>query len=310
MKTIATIAMIFLLGIFVHAQPNCLPVYGNPVKQLSVNDSLKIAYTEKGKGETILFIHGLAGNISHWEKNIETLSKHFHCIAVDLPGYGHSVTRVSSPLQDQLEMYADVVLSFIKIMNIKKLTIAGHSMGGQIAIIAALKNPGAIHKLVLVAPAGFETFSVTEADFLKNISTPAFFKSQDETAIRGSFKKNFYLQPADTEKLIAYRIAMKQCTGFDAWCGNIVNGIKGMLAHPVKTQLSRLHQKVLILFGENDELIPNKYLHPDMTTAAIAADGSKLISDHTLLMIPQAGHFLQFEKPADVNAAVINFLAN
>lgn len=310
MKKLGTIAILLFACIVLNAQQNCLPVYDNAIKQLSLNDSLSIAYIEKGKGETILFIHGLGGNISHWEKSITELSKHYRCIAVDLPGYGHSVTPVSSAWHGQLDLYTDVIVSFIKKKKLKKLNIAGHSMGGQIAIILALKEPSLVSKLILVAPAGFETFSETESKWLSNVSTPAFFKGQDEATIRASFKRNFYEQPADVEKLVAYRLAMKQCTAIDVWSNTVANGVKGMLTHPVNNQLNQLQQKALMVFGENDELIPNKYLHPKMTTSEVAADGAKLINNHQLVMIPKVGHMLPYEKPEALNKIINNFLSN
>jgi pimeloyl-ACP methyl ester carboxylesterase len=194
-------------------------------------------------------------------------------------------------------------------MKLKNLTLAGHSMGGQIAIITALKDTVNIKKLVLVAPAGFETFSAAESTILTNLSTPAYFKNQDVAAIRASFKRNFYLQPADAASLISFRIAMKSCTSIDAYCNTIVKGIKGMLAHPVKLQLGLLKQPVLIVYGENDELIPNKYLHPKTTTKEMAEEGSQLIKHHQLIMLPQAGHMLQYEKPEELNNALIKFLS-
>jgi pimeloyl-ACP methyl ester carboxylesterase len=160
----------------------------------------------------------------------------------------------------------------------------------------------------LVAPAGFETFSAAESSILLKISTPLFFKNQDEAAIRASFKRNFYKQPADVEKLIAYRIALKNCPGMDAYCNTITHGIEGMLAHPVKEQLSQLKQQVLIVFGENDQLIPNKYLHPKLSTNEVAEEGSKLVKQHQLVILPEAGHLLQYEKPEVFTTTIINFL--
>jgi pimeloyl-ACP methyl ester carboxylesterase len=308
MKKLLTIAAFSIITQYVNAQQNCLPAYNNPVKQLKINDSLSVGYIEKGIGETILFIHGLGGNLSHWEKSVAMLSSSYHCIAIDLPGYGYSALKDNTTAKDQLEKYANVVLAFIKQLKLKNITLAGHSMGGQIAIIAALKESKNIKNLVLVAPAGFETFSATESSILLNISTPAYFKNQDETAIRASFKRNFYQQPADVEKLIAYRIALKNCTGMDAYCSTITYGIKGMLAHPVKEQLSQLKQPVLIVFGENDQLIPNKYLHAKLTTKEVAEEGSKLIKQQQLVILTEAGHLLQYEKPELITATIINFL--
>lgn len=310
MIKIFTIIILLVIANFVKAQQNCLPDYSTGAKRISLNNGAEIAYIEKGKGQTILFIHGLGGNSSHWQNNIDTLSKQFHCIAMDLPGYGSSSVLNTNFKKDILTDYADYILLFIKKLKLKNVTLVGHSMGGQTAIITALKSPEKIKQLVLVAPAGFELFSEKESEFLSKVSTPAFFKNQDEAAIRTSFKNNFYQQPSAAEKLIAYRIVLKQCSGFNAYCQTITNGINGMLNHPVKLQLYQLKQKVLIVFGEEDALIPNKYLHPKQTVLTIATESSNLIKDHSLVMLPKTGHLLQFENPEIFNSVLINFLKN
>ena len=310
MMKIFTILMLLVITNFAKAQQNCLPDYSVLVKRMPLNDSIQIAYIEKGKGPTILFIHGLGGNLSHWQNNIDTLSAMFRCIAIDLPGYGASADSNSKFGKDILNEYADYILAFIKKLKLKKITLVGHSMGGQIATIAALKSSEKIEQLVLVAPAGFETFSEKESEFLSKLSTPVFFKNQDETTIRTNFKNNFYQLPPAAEKLIAYRIAIKQCPGFDAYCNSIVNGINGMLSHPVKSQLNRLIQKVLIVFGDDDALIPNRYLHPKLTILSVATEGASLIKNHSLIMLPKTGHLLQFEQPEIFNSTLINFLKN
>ena len=291
-----------------YGQQNCVPDYAGTIKRVSLSDSVNIAYIEKGTGKTIVFIHGLGGNLSHWQKSITQLSKKYRCIALDLPGYGCSTLKNTVTSDDQLNDYANIIIEFFDKLKLKEITLVGHSMGGQIAIITALKLPSKIKKLVLLAPAGFETFTTNEKELLAKISTPAFFKEQDEAAIRTSFKNNFYQQPADAEALIQYRIELKKCSVFNNYCNTIVNGINGILYHPVQSQLANIKQKVLVIFGEEDKLIPNKYLHPSLTTLQVANDGAKLIKNSSLVMIPKAGHLLQYEIPDAFNTAITNFL--
>ncbi|HVE60445.1 MAG TPA: alpha/beta fold hydrolase, partial [Chitinophagaceae bacterium] len=165
------------------SQDSCLPRYDLPVKHLLVAENIKMAYVEKGKGETIICIHGLGGNLSHWQKNISELSAKFHCIAVDLPGYGHSDKSFSTD-KDQLQFYADAIQNFLEKRNLKRVVLAGHSMGGQIATILALQQPHLISKLILVAPAGLETFTEAEAKMMTAATPATVFEKQDESVIR------------------------------------------------------------------------------------------------------------------------------
>ncbi|MFN2440995.1 MAG: hypothetical protein ABR503_17455, partial [Chitinophagaceae bacterium] len=131
-------------------------------------------------------------------------------------------------------------------------------MGGQIASILALQQQHLISKLILVAPAGLETFTEAEAKMMMAATSATAFEKQEEAIIRYSYKQNFYQQPADAEILIRDRLRFKNCPDFKNYTEAVSNSIKGMLYHPIRKDLSKLIQPVLILFGENDALIPNK----------------------------------------------------
>src|SRR5688572_11610820 len=190
MKKLLYIVLLFLWKLSA-AQDSCRPDYKMPVQTLQVAEKVNIAYVEKGKGDPILFIHGLGGNLSHWLKQVEGLSSNYHCIAIDLPGYGHSDKEVKTE-KNQLSFYADVLHDFIRKKGLQKVTLAGHSMGGQVAMIIAHQYPGIVSKLVLAAPAGLETFSQPEAQMMLYATPPSVFEKQDETVIRQSFQRNFF----------------------------------------------------------------------------------------------------------------------
>lgn len=302
-KKILTI-LILLTTVKLPAQ--CVPSYGFITRQVQL-DSLQINYIEAGKGEALIMIHGLGGNASHWKRNITTLSKKYRCIAVDLPGYGNSTPANRTDAAAQLDFYAEVITSLLQKLKIPAAAVMGHSMGGQVSMILALKYPALVKQLVLVAPAGLETFTDAEANVLTTYATAAFYEKQDSAAIVKSYRSNFFQMPDAAQDLVKERIALKNCGGFAAYCRQIPMGVKGMLGHPVKNELKQIRQPVLVLFGEQDVLIPNKLLHPSLTVAEIATI-AKTIPGSTVQVIPEAGHLLQFEKPEAVNDAVIHFL--
>lgn len=289
------------------SQDTCLPKYALPVKNIRLQQQVDLAYIEQGKGRSIIFIHGLGGNLSHWQKSVQALSDKFCCIAIDLPGYGHSGKTFTTGGKDQLQFYADVITEFIKQKKLKKVTLAGHSMGGQIATIVALQQPRLVSKLILAAPAGLETFTGKEATLLINATPPSTFENQNEAVIRNNFKLNFYEQPADAEALIQDRLRLKTCSDFKQYTEAVSNGVKGMLAHPVKNELPAIKQPVLIIFGENDALIPNRLLHPSLTRETLIKEAESSIKNLKTVIVPKTGHFLQFEKNTEVNNAIKDF---
>jgi pimeloyl-ACP methyl ester carboxylesterase len=299
---------IWILLLFKHSfsQDACLPAYDLPVQKIRLSNNIDIAYVEAGKGKSVLFIHGLGGNLSHFTKNVRELSSNYKVIAIDLPGYGHSVQSISG--DDPLQLYADVIAEFIKKKKLKKLTIAGHSMGGQIAMIAALSHPKKIKKLILLAPAGLETFTTSEAELLINATQPEVFEKQEEVVIRYNFQQNFYQLPEDAEILIYDRLRLKNCPHFKSYTQTVSNGVKGMLRHPVKDKMNLVKQPVLLLFGEKDALIPNKLLHPGLTQKQLIEDAEKSFKKIKTIQIKEAGHLLQYEKWQEINTAIKQFL--
>lgn len=315
MRTIKLLiaALIFLpLLSCSHTYRNLAPMefsdldYPYAVKTAELSGNISLGYVDEGAGETIIFLHGLGSYLPAWKKNIAALSTNFRTIAVDLPGYGKSSKGV---YPFTMEFYADVISEFLQKLNIEKATIAGHSMGGQIAMVMALKYPEQVNRLVLVAPAGLEPFSEGEKRWFREVMTVPLVKLTSVHQIRVNVVSNFYNMPADAEFMVTDRVALRGAKDFDKYCYTVVKSVEGMVDQPVFDLLEQIDQPTLIIFGENDNLIPNPYLHGGKT-ASVAAIGDEKIPTSNLLMIPECGHFAQFEKPDETNAAILNFMAD
>ncbi|GAB4328825.1 MAG: alpha/beta hydrolase [Calditrichia bacterium] len=279
--------------------------YPYPVKYVNLDSGIRLAHTDIGTGPAIVMIHGLGSYLPAWQKNIETLRQRARCIAVDLPGYGKS-SKGDYPFS--MEFYADVIHEMLQKLGIKEAVIAGHSMGGQIAMVMALKYPEAVKGLVLVDPAGFEAFSAGEKQWFREVMTVDLVKNTPVQQIRANVVANFYNMPSDAEFMITDRIALREDPDFEWYCYAVSRSVAGMVDQPVIDRLNDIRQPTLILFGENDNLIPNPYLHGGKT-ADIAEIGHKKIPNSRLVIIPECGHFAQFEKPEIVNEAISKFLA-
>ena len=289
------------------SQDSCKPKYELPVQKQQLS-GLNMAYVEKGKGQPVVFIHGLGGNLSHWTKAVKKLSTTYKCIAVDLPGYGYSDKKFSTNDKDQLQFYADMLTEFIQKKNLKKIVVAGHSMGAQIAMILAIQQPALISKIVLVSPAGLESFTSNEAQLMIGATPASYFEKQEESAIRSSFKQNFYELPQDAENLIQDRLRLKTCNDFTLYTEAVSNGIKGMLNHPVKSDWNEIKQPVLIIYGQNDALIPNKIFHPALTLDSLLKEAVTAMPQARQVLIANAGHMVQFEKPVETSNAIKKFI--
>lgn len=268
------------------------------MKQIQLYNGCKVAYTDIGQGaQTLLFVHGLGVMGSTWQKNTEALQAHYRCIALDLPGNGHSSTG-NYPYT--IDFYSDCLLDFIGRLGLNNLCLIGHSMGGQIAMTAILKQHECCNRLVLISPAGFEKFSSWERQcFDLSMSGLSIFSSNIQ-AIQQLVHASFYHFPEDALLLEDELIQIMKAQPGGHYREMCHRSIAAMLHEPVFDRLPEIQQQTLVIFGENDRLIPNTFLHP-VSTKKIAEQGTAQMPHAQLQLIAQAGHFVQWEKAADLN---------
>lgn len=278
--------------------------YPYTVQKIELADDLTIAYMDEGKGDAIIFLHGLGSYAPAWKKTIAGLSSSHRCIAIDLPGYGRSS---KGNYEGSMQYYADIIHQFATKLGLQKVTLAGHSMGGQIAILAAVAYPDMVNKLILVAPAGFETFTPGQKDWFRDVLTPRGVALTPVETLITNVGYNFYDFPADAQFMIDDRIAMRTAQGFDLYCHQIVKSINGMVDEPVFDYLKEISVPTLVVYGQQDNLIPNRFLNPGKT-ADIAKKGAEQIANCQLEMIDKAGHFVHFEQATIVNTIMSDFL--
>lgn len=279
--------------------------YGMGEKLIKLNEDLQIAYTDQGAGkETILFIHGLASYIAAWKHNIADLKSSYRCVAIDLPGYGKSS---KGNYAISMDFFAETIKLFCQKMNIYNVILAGHSMGGQIAISTALKYPDLVSKLILIAPAGFETFNKGQKQWFRDVITVDGVRLTTVEQIRVNYAYNFYNMPQDAQFMVEDRIKIRTATDFTNYCYHITQGVNAMVDSPVFDFLPLIKQKTLCIFGANDNLIPNRFLNGG-ETEKFAKMGAEKMPNATLHVIPKAGHFVMYEKATEVNELVKSFL--
>ncbi|HRO42180.1 MAG TPA: alpha/beta hydrolase [Flavipsychrobacter sp.] len=272
---------------------------------VKLKSSGKINYIDEGKGKkTILFIHGLANYALGWKQNFEHLRKDFRCIAIDLPGNGLS-ERGNFPYG--INYFSTVIVEFIEALRLENLVLAGHSMGGQIAITTVLNHPHIAEALVLCAPAGFEVFTPWEATMYQTSISLFDYFSSEENSLTKSIRSSFYQSTQQADTMINDLIALLSKYPTTEYRRMINACIHGMLHEPVYNSLHLIAQPTLIVFGERDAFIPSRALHPT-TTRKIATDGAAKIPNSQLHLLPSCGHFVQWEMAEKVNKLITSFL--
>ena len=112
-------------------------------------DGVKLHLVDRGSGPPVVLIHGLAGQIGHFDHSlVERLADGFRVVAFDRPGSGYSGSAPGG-IREQ----AAILARAIRALKLGKPLVVGHSLGGAVALALALDHPDCAGGLALIAPA-------------------------------------------------------------------------------------------------------------------------------------------------------------
>lgn len=125
---------------------------------LRLKDGTRIHYLAQGKGDKkVLFVHGNLANAQWWERSLASLPDGYEGVALDLPGSGASP---ETGVRHTMDYFAAVVDECTNVLGWSQFLLVGHSMGGGISQLLAIRRPEKVLKLVLLnamAGDGFHT---------------------------------------------------------------------------------------------------------------------------------------------------------
>jgi pimeloyl-ACP methyl ester carboxylesterase len=111
-------------------------------------------YAVEGGGPPVLLIHGVGARLDNWDGVAAVLSRNFRVLRYDLRGHGKS-SKVPGPYS--LEMFADDAAGLLDHLGIPRVHVAGHSLGGMIAITLAVRRPQRVDRLAVLSAAAGRT---------------------------------------------------------------------------------------------------------------------------------------------------------
>ncbi len=281
-----------------------LPHYPDDVETTTV-DGREIAFVDRGSGPPLLFVHGLGSNLSLWRETMDAFDDSHRVLALDLPGYGLS-DKENVP--GTMSFFADVVTGFLDEREIDEATVVGVSMGGQVSLTLALEAPERVRRLALVSPAGIEPFTPKEGEALKNATTAEGIVNTTDEQVRQNTALNFAEWSDEYAWIIEQRHALSERDDFAAYAEANARSVAGMLESDVRDRLGEIGVPALILFGAGDKLIPNQYLHENMTTADVAERAEEVLPNATVRLVDEAGHLIMLERPSVFREELRSFL--
>ena len=103
-------------------------------------------FIEEGQGESLILLHGNGEDCSYFQGQMDEFARFYHVYAIDTRGHGKTA-RGDAPFT--IRQFADDLLEFMDMHQIKKADVLGFSDGGNIAMVFALKHPDRVNRLVL-----------------------------------------------------------------------------------------------------------------------------------------------------------------
>jgi pimeloyl-ACP methyl ester carboxylesterase len=159
----------------------------------------------------------------------------------------------------------------------------------------------------LAAPAGIEPFDRGAGDWLSSVITHEGVVKTNEENIRRNLSSNFYRWNDRHEWMVEERVRMAKAYDIYDFAHAVDKSVDAMLNEPTTDRLGDIKHRTLIVYGKNDNLIPNPYLNPGRTVDIMKL-GHELIPNSTLVEIDRCGHMLILEKPKEFADAVKAFL--
>ncbi|WP_243300114.1 alpha/beta fold hydrolase [Bacillus litorisediminis] len=107
---------------------------------------MDLYYEVSGKGKPLVLLHSGAADLRDWTYITPLLAKQYKVIALDGRGAGKSPVPLTPP------NYVEDLNKLLNHMELEKVTLVGHSIGGQLATEFTLEYPELVEKLILIAP--------------------------------------------------------------------------------------------------------------------------------------------------------------
>lgn len=240
-------------------------------------DGQAVYYASRRQGHEslppVVLIHGAGGTHQHWLYQVRDLP--VTAYAVDLPGHGHS----QGEGRDTIAGYGDWLIRWMDVAGLQRVVLAGHSMGGAIALDVALRYPDRIAGLGLVstgarlrvAPAILDGLC-DEPEHTVGLVCDWSFSRQAPPELVETARR----QMADVPAAVLHG-DFSACDAFD-----------------VRAQLDRIQAPALVVCGTADRMTPVRY-------AMSLRDGLPAARLH---VVHAAGHMIMIERPEAVTRAL------
>jgi pimeloyl-ACP methyl ester carboxylesterase len=255
----------------------------------SGNNPRRMAVHSVGTGPPLVLFHGGMGSWNHWIRNLDALAGRFRVHAVDLPGYGDAAAVDKSlPRQAYVEL---VVRELQSVVGSESFCLAGFSFGGVVAAMTAASMGAQVSKISLIGGSGFGP-----APALDLRAIPP--ESAGDGARRAIFRHNLHaLMIADPAAISEHTIDLHA----ENFKHTRYDGRGFSLSNDTAMALERIACPIQFIYGGRDALH-----HSELTDRVKLVQRLHPHSD--FVVVPGAGHWVQYEAAAQVNRLLLAFM--
>lgn len=228
----------------------------------------RLHYRIAGDGPPLVLLHGYGTSGYMWQWALPYLAEHHKVVIVDLPGYGRSTYSGVW----QLRAMAPLLVSLLQHLQLSRVSLLGHSMGGAIAVHLTDYAPEMIERLVLINSAGLPLQANLSTLALRSLRS--FLQREG-----GGYPPRLVLDVLRPHTRLLWQ------------------GAQEMMRSDFSNELSRITVPTLIIWGARDLLLPLQ----------LGYDLHKSIPHSQLIVLPQSGHRPMLTQPQEFSRIVLEF---
>ncbi len=226
------------------------------------------SYLERGeRGPTLVLLHGLFGAVSNWDAVIPNLAKFSRVIALDFPLLAGARSEITV---QALAVYTE---AFLRVQELRDVTLCGNSLGGHVALRLALQAPELVRSLVLTGSSGLYEHEPARMPL-----------RPDADFVRDQMHRVFHRDEFVTDEGIAEVVGIfsKRSKAF-----NIIQAARSAKLDNMQDCLGEIAPPTLLLWGEQDQVTPMD----------VARSFEDLLPQATLESVDRCGHAPMIEEP-------------
>jgi len=259
-------------------------------------NGVKLNYEVIGQGKDVVFLHGYVGDLEDWNNQISVLSADYRVYALDQRGRGKSEAPKDESAYS-IDNLVEDVYQWLKMMDIDKCCLVGHSMGGRVAMTFTLTHPEMVGALVLADTSSGtsesnEENSIHKEELLNIALTKGMTTAFDyEVANNPVSKKRYQKHPETLDRMRA------EYGKTSPYAYVNIRNLREK-RQPITERLHEIKVPTLVIYAD-----------ADLPTAIKGAPlMHEKITDSELVMIENSSHGSMYERPEEFNRILLSFL--